>query len=363
MSRSVVITLALALSIAGRLTAQEVHGDVVDRGTAHPLAGVIVILVDDQGARRAGALTDARGRFAVRAPAPGRYTLRIERIGYRSLVSQPVQLAAGASLERHVTASAIPVQLSPVTVRGDDRCRVRPGEGERSFALWQEARKALEATTLVEGAGRLKAHVRRYVRTFDPYTRAVRSENVAEAETMGPHPFVAVRSAEELARDGYASTDEHYTTYYAPDADILLSEPFAATHCFRALPADGGHPGLAGLAFEPARSRKLPDVKGVLWLDARTGELRWVEFRHTRLFPQVPPSAYGGRLDFERLPSGEWIVRRWHLRFPLFTSTLADAHVAGDMRELGSGKLPYTGFREEGGEVLGMPVLAPDSTP
>lgn len=364
MSRSIVITLALSLSFAGRLAAQEVHGDVVDRGTAHPLAGVLVILVDDHGVRRAGALTDDSGRFAVRAPAPGRYAIRIDRIGYRSTISAPLRLDAGASLERHVAASVVPIALAAVTVRGDDRCRVRPGEGERSFALWQEARKALEATSLVQESGRLRARVRRYTRTLDPYTLAVHGERDMEAVTVGPHPFAAARSAEELARDGYASRDASSTTYYAPDADVLLSEPFAATHCFRALPPDHDHQGLAGLAFEPARAHKQPDVKGVLWLDARTGELRWVEFRHTRLFPQVPPDRYGGRLDFERLPSGAWIVRRWWLRFPVFTETLADARPAGDMRELGSGKLPWAGFREEGGEVLGNPTpAARDSTP
>ncbi|HEX6534582.1 MAG TPA: carboxypeptidase-like regulatory domain-containing protein [Gemmatimonadaceae bacterium] len=358
MSRSIVLVLAWCVALAGRLGAQVVRGEVVDSGTARPVVGVIVILLDDHGVRRAGALTDDAGRFAVRAPAPGRYTLRLDRIGYASSTSPPLALGAGETVARRLTASAIPISLAALTVRGDDRCRVRPGEGERSFALWREARKVLEAANLSAESGRVEARVRRYVRLLDPYTLAVRHEESAVTVARGERPFVAARSPEELARDGYARRDERYTTYYAPDAEVLLSDPFAATHCFRALPPDDDHRGLVGLAFEPARKRKLPDVKGVLWLDARTGALTRMEFRHTNLFPQVPPSKYGGELDFARLPSGAWIVRRWWLRFPLFTGSAQAERPEGDMRELGIGKLPYSGFREEGGEVLTSRVTA-----
>lgn len=362
MSRSIVLVLGCCLALAGRLGAQVVRGEVVDGGTARPIVGAVVILIDDHGARRAGVLTDDAGRFAVRAPAPGRYTLRIDRIGYASSTSPPLALGEGQTVERRLAASAVPISLAAMTVRGDDRCRVRPGEGERSFTLWREARKVLEAANISAESGLVEARVRRYVRVLDAYTLGVRREESAVTVTRGSRPFVAARSPEELARDGYVSRDERYTTYYAPDAEVLLSDPFAATHCFRALPPDDDHRGLVGLAFEPARKRKLPDVKGVLWLDARTGALTRMEFRHTNLFPQVPPSKYGGELEFERLPSGAWIVRRWWLRFPVFTESAATERPAGDMRELGIGKLPYSGFQEEGGEVLTSRVTAAADT-
>ena len=65
-------------------------------------------------------------------------------------------------------------------------------------------------------------------------------------------------------------------------------------------------PGLLGLAFEPVRDRRIPDIRGVLWLSARSAELRFVEFDYTGMsLPE--PAANGGRVEYERLPGGAWI--------------------------------------------------------
>jgi hypothetical protein len=121
--------------------------------------------------------------------------------------------------------------------------------------------------------------------------------------------------AEQLERDGYvvaASADSLDYHYYGPDAEVLLGDVFVATHCFSA--RDGGpeHPGLVGLAFEPAPKRRLPDVTGVLWLERRSLELRFLDFSYTGLWTKD----LGGRVEFARLASGPWIVAYWWIRTP-----------------------------------------------
>jgi len=75
--------------------------------------------------------------------------------------------------------------------------------------------------------------------------------------------------------------------------------------------------GLIGLAFEPTRDRDRPDVSGVLWLDEETAELRFAEYRYTDPPWDIEFSEAGGRIEFEQLATGGWIVRRWWIRMPV----------------------------------------------
>jgi len=68
-------------------------------------------------------------------------------------------------------------------------------------------------------------------------------------------PFVAPAEASFFARRGFMQEDAAGRLYSAPDADVLLDEDFAATHCFHIDGADTEHPGQIGLAFAPARGR------------------------------------------------------------------------------------------------------------
>src|SRR3712207_8591443 len=52
------------------------------------------------------------------------------------------------------------------------------------------------------------------------------------------------------------------------------------SHCFR-LERDPARPHVAGLAFEPVKGRKQPDVRGVLWVDRDTRELLSLDYTYT----------------------------------------------------------------------------------
>jgi hypothetical protein len=82
-------------------TAQTVRGVLREEGTGGPIGGAFIVLLDEDGGRPGrdiGTLTDDDGRFQLRAPEPGRYRLRAERIGFKSTLSEVIELEAGATV-------------------------------------------------------------------------------------------------------------------------------------------------------------------------------------------------------------------------------------------------------------------------
>jgi hypothetical protein len=57
--------------------AQLVRGELIDSVAGSPVAAAIVSLVDASGEEHVRLLTDAMGRFRVRAPSAGEYRLRV----------------------------------------------------------------------------------------------------------------------------------------------------------------------------------------------------------------------------------------------------------------------------------------------
>jgi len=56
---------------------------------------------------------------------------------------------------------------------------------------------------------------------------------------------------------------------------------------------------MVGITFEPHRGRRVPDVRGTVWLDAHTFELRFVEFQFSRLpAPHVATRDVRGEVHF-----------------------------------------------------------------
>ncbi|HEX7050431.1 MAG TPA: carboxypeptidase-like regulatory domain-containing protein [Longimicrobiales bacterium] len=250
----------------------------------------------------------------LRAGEPGRYRLLVEMIGYESTYFPFFDLAAGQTIEQTLTVSIQPLSLEGITVRVEQRCATLADASADVYRLWTEARKALTAVSLTEDAPFVFFLLRLSQREIDPETGVVLSENVRPLRVSGNYPFRSP-PAEELMRRGFVRAEADTTFYYAPDAHVLLSDAFLAGHCFRAVPGDSG---LVGLAFEPVPARDgLSETEGVLWLDSETAALRWLEFRYVDLRAGLPGDvSWGGRLEFEELDSGAWIVRRWAIRMP-----------------------------------------------
>jgi len=307
----VLLATGLALAAAPAMHAQTVRGTAFEEGTGERVEGAIVALLDEGGSSRGAALTDAAGAFRIRTTAPGTYRIRIERIGYATLTSDPFRLAPGQVMERAWHLPVAAVELSSLEVSVSDPCATRPEAADKLREVWVEARKALEAARLSRRRVGREFEWERRERRLDPQSLAVLEERVTLGTTLDESPF-RTRSAEEIAREGWASVLPARIHYFGPDVDALLSDWFLDGHCFR-LVRDAGR---IGLAFRPLDRGQRVELEGVLWLDEATAELRTLEFRYVGLPYGTAAALAGGEARFARLGDGRWILHEWTLRAP-----------------------------------------------
>lgn len=362
--RSLALGCTAAL-IAPAASAQTISGRVRAKGDSSGVAGAIVSLIDSTRHVVAAKLADEAGAFIFSVPA-GQYALKAERVGYRSSTSAPFLVRQDETIEVPVTLVAEGISLRAVQVNADRRCVVRPQEGLVTAQLWEEARKALSATQLTQMAQaaararrdphRFALRLRKFSRELDPNTLAALHEEEFEVEGEAVTPFVTA-APERLAREGYGAGEGPWpTTYFAPDASILLSDLFLDSHCFRLQAEDDRrdrHVDLVGLGFEPTRltSESSPDrveVRGVLWLDRVTAELRFMEYGYVNRRLQTTATRAGGLLEFRPLPDGRWIVWRWYIRAP----QIVERQTGASPMQSGGSYMQIIKVFEQGAEVL-----------
>jgi len=131
-----------------------------------------------------------------------------------------------------------------------------------------------------------------------------------------------------------------------------LSDEFLADHCFKVERGTGEHANHVGLVFQPVRGRETPDIRGVLWLDRVTAELRSLDFTYTWLPYDLRSRDYGGPVSFFRPPSGRWIVWSWRIRTPEFGFDRWTESASGERIPLPRSNTPLVvRIQEEGGAV------------
>lgn len=304
-------------TLAGPVLAQRVEGRMVQELDGRPVVGGFAVLTDTLGHEVARALTDADGGFVLVAPEPGSYLLHSAIIGWRSTVSPPVLLDREATVDYTFVIRPQVVVLAPVQVVGETSCRGSREVGEAVVGVWDEARKALSAVSWTQRTTRFEFRWIRYERTLDARSLQVLGETTTlQQGVFARGPFGTV-SADSLWAVGFVRPAESGAwVFEGPDAAALLSEEFATLHCF-AVTASDEDPNLIGLTFQPVRDRDVPDIDGVLWLDRRSGELRALEFRFTHVPWNIVNEHVGGSVEFQRLPTGAWVVRRWWVRMPI----------------------------------------------
>ncbi len=350
----------LVLSILGAspLAGQTIRGTIVEQGSSRPVSGGFVVLLDGQGMQQAATLSDDEGVFRLVAPGPGEYGLGVDRIGYLSVRTPLFALPAGRTIDYRLTVRVEPVELAGIDVQVDATCQVRPGDGLASARVWEEARKALNATAWTQRKGLLRYTVRSTERRLDPWTQRVEDERSGTRRGVSRgSPYVAL-DPNRLAVGGFAHLDGETQVYYAPDATTLLSDWFLDNHCFHVVPAAEAEPGLIGLAFEPAAEENRIDVRGILWLDERTAELSRLDFRYTGLPASMGRVEAGGRVEFDQLPTGEWVVPRWLIRMPIVRWPTSDlySHLTMDPSQRAPVLLAY---EEDSGEVVEVIAVKP----
>lgn len=183
--------------------------------------------------------------------------------------------------------------------------------------VWDEARKALSAAAWTQDRGYYQYEMMNITRRLDPEGIRVLGEQRSYNRGYMKAPYVS-RPADSLVHGGFARITPRESLYWAPDAEVLLSDAFLDTHCFNLRTDAEAAPGLIGLAFEPVRGRPRPDIGGTLWLDPTTAQLERLDFtyRNLNLPRTLITSGIGGSLEFEALPNGTWIVDSWRIRMP-----------------------------------------------
>ncbi len=344
------ICMGLALVFAPPVGGQSVSGTVIDAETAEPLPGTFVLLVDSVGVERGRGLTTQAGTFRVGVPSPGTYRLRIERIGIAGFTTEAFGVDGKQAVSQVIRVSQAPVRLEDLEVAAEPQCTMLEQDAVTLLSVWNEARKALEATfwTGQQTYYRFDALLSR--RSLD---RRGNPETETEFESIrlyGRHPFRSAR-ADDLAYGGWVqSTGAGGVKFHAPDAEVLLSESFLRRHCYRLTRQSIEGREFIGVQFEPLPDRRLPDVSGVLWIDLTTSELQSLDFRYEVLNLPFETDLVGGHVEFDRLPDGAWIVRQWVIRTPI--ARIVRSRSFSGRR--GSGDLQLVGLYEEGQQVTAV---------
>jgi hypothetical protein len=309
-------TLLFALSALSALAttarAQSVAGAVVSREGV-PLGGVLVSVQDSAGSERGRTISTPSGGFTLRAPS-GPFRVGVARIGYRRWYSAELRAEGRDTLRVRLDVDEVAHVLPELIASGPTSCRAEPGA--RAAVLWEEARTALSAADATLDQERIWFTVHEARRRLDQYERLV-ADSVLVVRLAARWPVEAL-PPDSLFGAGFVQprTGPDDLAWFGPDLAVLFDPRFLERYCLRAVAGPAGS-GLAGVAFAPNPEQRVPGIRGTLWFDEQSRQLRSLDFFHTRLRHWVPAGSAGGRLEFAALPDGRWLVERWRLRAPV----------------------------------------------
>jgi hypothetical protein len=345
---------AAATVLPAELPAQLVRGVVREAGTRTPLGGVVVSIHPAPGRGNpvttlVATLSNAQGEYALSPNDTGHFVVSAKRIGVRQFRSEPISLARGATHLLDITVEGLRYALPVVTVSGATPCRDDRRDRDRIGALWEEARAALTASELSLRDRLVSTSMMRYERVLDPRSLNIRSETRITTRGVTQRAFVSW-PAESLAVHGFARVlPSGMIEYFAPDELVLLSDDFVRDHCFGVAQQQAA--GEVGITFEPVAGQRKADVEGTLWMDARTFELKRLEFRYTNFPLPVRDRRVGGEVHFARLASGAWHVSRWFMRVPQVEMRSDVTPVAGNRRVVNETPI-IAALSEVGGQAM-----------
>jgi hypothetical protein len=106
---------ALLAIAGGSAEGQYLHGRVTDRQSGDGVPSASVLVINSDNSIRSGAITDREGHFTLRT-TPGTFRLRIERAGYATIGSTPLELARTDTVGFEIRLSLRPVEIDSLTV-------------------------------------------------------------------------------------------------------------------------------------------------------------------------------------------------------------------------------------------------------
>jgi hypothetical protein len=288
------------------------------------------------------AITNADGRYRFEGVTPGRYRVQLLRIGFRAVLSEPVQVATGQTAQFEFRVASQPLMLPPVSVTVTaDVCVPAKNlkEHPQLQTLWQQARNGASVRT--ELMARFRYHVLSHEESYE-----LKDDGPTPPGTLD-QPYVsdpkwAVKNAarnreQRLSRGYYGPSNKSGDGFYVPNELDVLHEDFLKTHCLVAATERGE--GEVGLRFRPLGTRRdFLDILGTIWLDSVTYLTRRVELEYV----DGVESRGTVRVDFADVP-----VAGGTLRMPVggpFTMRPSRKNPA--RRTEGKVTISYSGFEE-----------------
>lgn len=300
------------------IASQTIYGTLLDNRTHQPIAGGFVTLIDSAGQAVRADFSGADGSFALGAPGPGSFQLRIDRIGFASRITEFYELVAEQRLSVAVRIPLRPVRLNDLRVVVSRSCVDDPTDTGVLATAWAEFRKAIRTTVWAEGRGELTFTLREYARTLSSANLRELASTERTRRGIRLPPFKSL-SGEQLAIQGYGVSDADSLVLYAPDASVLLSTEFSEGYCFGLRRTQVDDLPRLGITFRPRRDRDVIDVEGIIWLDELSAELRRVDIKYRNLpLPRGTRRALvGSELVFDRIPNGPFFIKEWWVRLPI----------------------------------------------
>jgi hypothetical protein len=308
-----------ALRVGGAPTvaaqsADSLGGIAVD-SAGGPVYGALIVAHDAQGKVVARAVSGRRGVFMMPMPTADSARLVVHRVGYP--VSRAIMAPSGA---RPATFSLL-VPNARLRYSGDRAhqrgvCGTPRDSTSDVTVLWNAARVVLESSQLRFGREDVARKVSQFDRVLARDGKVISSDIPRERDVTSGPPYTSL-SPDSIDAVGYVVESRKETSYYAPDANIMLSPGFAKRSCFGVVAATAERPDLVGLSFKPEANREgIKDIGGIFWFSRETLELQTLEYRYTNVPTAFVAARVGGELTFTLLPVGAWIISRWEVRMP-----------------------------------------------
>jgi hypothetical protein len=105
----------LLLLSAAPARAQLVRGTITDGLSGRPVLGATVQVLNPDSSLRAATDTEKDGSFTMR-PAPGIFVLRVERLGFATVLSKPLEMSARDTLDFEIHLPRAPIALESLHV-------------------------------------------------------------------------------------------------------------------------------------------------------------------------------------------------------------------------------------------------------
>ena len=87
MKRSILMMLLVFVTMASFAQDRLITGAITDRDTKDPVEQVTIQLLKTDSTYVSGALSNEQGLFHIKAPANGKYLLKMSSVGYKTTVT------------------------------------------------------------------------------------------------------------------------------------------------------------------------------------------------------------------------------------------------------------------------------------